>query len=161
MPTDIKQTVLDFDGSFSEEKAEKHDGYIETDDAVLSITQGAVFPIAPPIMFDSLADLLEIDTPDIYLGDCEVGAVSFRNDFLPVEHATVSGPDTRHERIKQEALALMRVRRQTVMKESAESNHRERARSSAFWILSIAVGSTGVFAVLAIMAMRWARLESI
>lgn len=162
MPNAIHQIALDFDRTFETHQGDKNDGYIETDVALVSISQGAVFPMAPPQIVDTLDDLLKMDTPPVHLRDAPNAVVTFRNDYLPIEHVSVYGDDEdRAKRTRNNALAQTRTFRQQARIDTTAASHGRRSQSAGFYFIALGLGISFPIAILAIVAMKWAQIGTV
>ena len=147
---------LDYDRTFEEIEADKHDGYAEYEDGASSISQNVVFPEAPAIQLESITVLKNIDTPPPYLGDVSKCVLIHKNGFMPVEHQHVRPTAmSRQEIARREARVLKEVNRQTAFKEAASGKNKEDAMRMAFLIISVAIAAATVITAISIAALNF------
>ena len=156
MAETISVFSLDYDRSFEEIEADKHDGYVEYEEGASSISQNVVFPEAPPIQIDSITTLKNINTPPPYLGDVAKCVLIHKNGFMPVEHQHVRPTAiSRQEIARREARVLKEVNRQTAFKEAASGKNKDQALRTAFLIISVAIAAATVVTVISIAALNF------
>ena len=156
MSENITVISLDYDNSFQSIDVTKHDGYVEYDEGVASISHHVVFPIAPAIRIEKIHTLKNIATPPPYLGDVAKGVVIHRNAFMPMQHPHVHATDhlTLQERARREARVLKEVNRQTAFKEAASGKNNQ-TMHNAFLIMAIALSAATVITVVSIAAINF------
>jgi hypothetical protein len=144
----LTEISLDYDRTYSTRKAEKRDGYTETDDSITAITAQAVFPIPKkPQAVQTFDELMEMPTPPIHMGEATMGYIKYANDWLPIGDMTAS-LDAVADRSRREALAHLRIQRQIAIKEASEESHSR--MSESFKLLTIALSVIGVMSILII-----------
>ena len=156
MGESISVYSLDYDRTFEEIDADKHDGYVEYEEGASSISQNVVFPEAPPILLETINSLKSIDTPPPYLGDVPKCVLIHKNGFMPVEHQHVRPTAmSRQEIARREARVLKEVNRQTAFKEAASGKNNQDAMRMSFLIISVAIAAATVITAISIAALNF------
>ncbi len=146
---------LDYDNTYETLNADKGDGLVITNEAVISISQRVVFPDSPPIEVDTIEELERMPTPPLFLGDVPNAILVFRNWFKPVEHPIVSEDTTTEERTRSEAMAHAIIGRQNAMQETTQAQTRFDASMSR----TFQMGMIGAMALGAIMLLTFGAVK--
>ena len=143
MAEELTELSFDYDGSYKETKAVKHDGYAETSESVTRISPSSVFTLSTPRPV-SIWQLRNMETPDNPPNDSNMAYLTFRNDFMAVI-ALNESPQEIMQRTKVAAIAHTRIRRQTSMKDA--SARASSTVSDAFKFLAIGMAAMGVISL--------------
>ena len=147
----ITEISLDADHTFKVTTAQKHDGYIETHEAVTHMAPFHTFPNkqGSPV-HANFSDLFTMPTPPTPVGDKGMCVVKFLNDFLPLS-ALTQGPFERRDYGRVTATTLARVKRQSAVQDASTKANAK--FSELFLILAISIGVIGVVSLFVILVL--------